>query len=697
MTAGLLARGSRWLAALLAGLLLAIGLTVTAPPVVDLDVGGDDAGALTGVYDRETHHGRRIRWTDGDARLAWPGVVGVVPSGVEVELAPFFGRAGDQVVVSAGSTRVRHALGEGFVVMWLPTSAPPSGLLVEIRSDHHLAPPDTRRLGVRLDRISIHNGPVSSRLRDVGGFAWLVLVSTGALAWAAASWVVGTPTPYKFHRPLAGGLAVLAVGVALSVERIRLLSDVGLRALACALVVGVVMVLLLRRGRSYGRGQALTVAVGTGVVWLMLVASVTPYFVDVPRWDIWETVELIDQALTGQFALSSLWSAHNEHRPLTGRVVVLASALWTHWNHWWELAALLTVPLLQVLLVATFAGGATYGRRRIHPLALVGAAIFVCTLTQWENWLRGYHVHILMGALAPMAGLLVLSCAKPTWWYTVLAAGLMVLGQLSFGTGLVAWPIGALAIAIRGGDGWRARLGAWLVAGGLATALYFPGLPPRPGRDASMLGHVLTVRGAIRLAAGTMVPIAMPVLYVPDAFAGPLSSVQVTVVTFAVASVVLALALIARAIWRDGRADPGWLFPATLVVFGLAACLLAALGRVSMGLYAMTASRYLVFSAAFWVGLMCLLGREISAPRQWSSVGALLLVIGASVASLATWPRAVPYMEHDAWTGRTARAQLQRGEVGVAAATLYPDPHKLARMRGILVRHQLSVFRPNAR
>lgn len=696
MNAAVLGRGRQWLAALLAGLLLAVGVTVTAPRVIDIDVGGDDAGILTGVYAREVHHDRRVRWTDGAARLAWSGVVGVVPDGIEVELAPFFGRSGDQVIVTAGSTRIRHVMGEGFDVLWLPITRAPSSLLVDIRSDHHLAPPDTRRLGVRLDRISIHNVTPLRRLADLGGLAWVVLVATGAVAWIAGAWVVGGGASVTVAPTLAGGLAVLMVGGGLWTARLQVLSDHGLRALACALVLAALVVRLLRRRERYGRGEALSVALGAGVIWIALVCSVTPYFVDVPRWDIWETVALIDQAFTGQFAIASLWSAHNEHRPLTGRLVVMSTALWAHWNHWWELAALLAMPLLQVLLVAAFASRSTDAGRRVHPLALVASALFLCSLTQWENWLRGYHVHILMGALAPIAALLVLTHWRSTWWHTALAAALTLLGEWSFGTGLVAWPLGAVAIAVRRGEGWQARLGVWLVAGGLATALYFPGLPPRAGREASMVAQFASLRGMARLLAGVLVPIAMPVAYVPDAFAGPVSALQIAVVGAAAAAVALAAGLVARAWWRDGRHDGSWIFPASLVAFGLAACLLAALGRVSMGLYAMTASRYLVFSAAFWVGLMCLLGREVTAQRRGTSVAALVLVLAASVASLAAWPRAIPYMEHDAWTGRTARAQLQRGDVGAAAATLYPDPEKLARMREVLLRYGLSVFRPGA-
>jgi hypothetical protein len=63
---------------------------------------------------------------------------------------------------------------------------------------------------------------------------------------------------------------------------------------------------------------------------------------------------------------------------------------------------------------------------------------------------------------------------------------------------------------------------------------------------------------------------------------------------------------------------------------------------------------------------------------------------------LANSIAAVPYMAREASRARQARQQLTEGDVGAAAHVLYPDPYKLAHMREVLRRHELSVFRRGA-
>src|SRR5690606_11161177 len=137
--------------------------------------------------------------------------------------------------------------------------------------------------------------------------------------------------------------------------------------------------------------------------------------------------------------------------------------------------------------------------------------------TQWENWLRSYHVHIVIGAVAPVAALLVLSTAPSTWPRLALAAALGVAGELSFGSGLVVWPLGALAIVGRGDAGWPRRLGVWVGVSAVAVGLYFPGLPDRPGHSEVIVSSAFDL---VRIAVGMLVSVAMPVVYLPQAFAG---------------------------------------------------------------------------------------------------------------------------------------------------------------------------------
>jgi hypothetical protein len=100
------------------------------------------------------HYGRHIRWTDGDARLEVPPILGIAPAGLELELAAFMGRHGDTLrLVVDPATTLRHRMGEDWDVVWLPLAERHDGFALHLQSASHFAPGDPRRLGVRLDRV----------------------------------------------------------------------------------------------------------------------------------------------------------------------------------------------------------------------------------------------------------------------------------------------------------------------------------------------------------------------------------------------------------------------------------------------------------------------------------------------------------------------------------------------------------------
>lgn len=677
---------------LAAGLLLCVLLLGTTPHVVDVDVGGTEPLRITGAHLGELYYDRRIRWTDGRARVDWPGVLGVAPVAAEVELASFPGRAGDQIAVTVGQRVTRHTLSADWDVVAVPVPVSVAGrpFTLDLQSTTYSAPGDDRQLGVRLDRVSYVNGSLPHVLRAVVWWQALVVVLVGALCWRAGEWLGGDAV----GRPVLWGAGALGLAfAALTWWRLWLLQPSGLYALSGAAALGGSLALLLTREEHVTRRLAAVVSLACAATWLVLATWSTSHFVDVPRWDIWDVVRLIEKHYAGTLHAADFWGAHNEHRPMTARLVILPNVVLAQWNHWYELAAVMATAAVHLLLIATFVGRTQRYAARVHPLALVVVALLVFSATQWENWLRGYHVHIVIGAVAPVAALLVLSTGPSTWARLALAVALGLVGELSFGSGLVVWPLGAIAILVRRDAGWPQRLVAWVVASAVAVGLYFPGLPHRPG-----LSEVSVESGfdIVRIAVGTLVSVAMPVAYLPHAFAGPTDVTQAAIV----AGAGLAIAVSAWLLWVRWRDDTAhtctWLFPMLLIGFGLGASLLAAMGRARMGLYALTASRYIVFSACFWVGLVLLLAMTSSRRRQPSLPSALTLTALALAAALA-WTGARPYMAADALAGSRARAALRRGDVGAAASVLYPDGPALERMRAVLLEHRLSLFRPGAR
>lgn len=468
-----------------------------------------------------------------------------------------------------------------------------------------------------------------------------------------------------------------------------LVSVLGAGLLAWALVAA------LQRGHAMTRGQAAAVAAACASTWLANVLLTSGYFVDVLQLDAWESVALVEHLRGGSFAAADLWAAHNEHRPMTGRLVALLCAQAAHWNHWWEFAALHLVAAAQVVALA-WQAARPGGAWRTPPLTIVAiVACFTATM-HWETWLRGFSIHILLGVLAPTLALRCLCRGRPGWPMLGVAALLALVGLFSFGASLLLWPLGAAVLAVRGGRDRNWLVGAWLLAGALATALYVPGLHVHPGATANA-ALAFGPAGLARMAVGVLVTVGTALWYAPAVFAAGPSWAQVAVVGMAGGAVSSWVVLV----WRRWRADEegtgAWLFPTALGAFGLGACVLVSVGRVAGGLLALAASRYLVFAACFWASWLLLLGMgtDATASRRQRRVSALSLVV--VLAMVINSIASVPFMAAESARLARAREQLLQGDVGAASHVLYPDPHKLAHMRDVLQRYRLSLFRPRGR
>lgn len=213
---------------------------------------------------------------------------------------------------------------------------------------------------------------------------------------------------------------------------------------------------------------------------------VRKYSVDVPWWDQWDFVPMLQQALEGRLQLRDLWVQHNEHRIVVPRLVMLALARASHWDVRWEMY------LGVILLMGT---GAILIRQQIGHwsapwplvLSMVPVSLVLFSWRQWDNLLWGWQVTFFLCLFCAVAALRLVVASRPP---PIQEAGAMVLAAAStysLSAGLCVWPVGLLLIWLSG-DGPRSigRMVRWTAAGAFCVASYLWGYT-RPGHHPSPL------------------------------------------------------------------------------------------------------------------------------------------------------------------------------------------------------------------
>lgn len=74
--------------------------------------------------------------------------------------------------------------------------------------------------------------------------------------------------------------------------------------------------------------------------------------VEVPYWDQWEFISLLDKSYRGTLSFSDLWAQHGEHRPFFPVVIMILLAHVSNWNTFYELVVnvLLGIGIFWVIL-----------------------------------------------------------------------------------------------------------------------------------------------------------------------------------------------------------------------------------------------------------------------------------------------------------------------------------------------------------
>ncbi|MCL6563482.1 MAG: hypothetical protein K6U87_10780 [Firmicutes bacterium] len=204
----------------------------------------------------------------------------------------------------------------------------------------------------------------------------------------------------------------------------------------------------------------------TAIVIMAYLSFIARYGVNVPFWDEWDQVPIVNAALHGHLNFSQLWDQHNENRMFLPNLLVVLVALMTHWN------LKIEMWFSALLSIASFAVFMRMVKWKTLPFLLPISALIWFSLAQYENTLWGFQ----------LAWYLVLFCFllcitflyRESYHSFVISTIFAILASISSFQGLLTWPIGLLILLISPSPS-RSKILSWTAAGLGTIILYFTG------------------------------------------------------------------------------------------------------------------------------------------------------------------------------------------------------------------------------
>lgn len=341
----------------------------------------------------------------------------------------------------------------------------------------------------------------------------------------------------------------------------------------------------------------LTVAtvLGFAVPVIVYFLVVHGYSLNVVTGDQWDDVVVIGRSHMHLFDWSSLWAQHNENRIFFPNLIVLLLAYTTAFNVQIEEYLSFVFLLASVGLII---GAYKRGVPDTPWLYLCPVAILMLSVVQYENTLWGFQLawYLVLLCLALSLFLLDRTESSPALFALAILSG--IIGSYSSLQGLLIWPTGLFVLCLCRRRGLH--IGIWLVAAALTAGLYFYNWDPSTGtpRHSYAWQHPIIAIKFFLFMMGDIVGMHV----------GYGGTINDAVMAFGLVVTVLSVFTLVigfrRRVDGDGRS-----IGMALIFVSLLFAMIVTLGRVALGLFDASSSRYTTFTLLAVVGIyLTLLG-----------------------------------------------------------------------------------------
>ena len=207
-----------------------------------------------------------------------------------------------------------------------------------------------------------------------------------------------------------------------------------------------------------------------------LIALMYYYATDIPFGDEWVAASLLKKYHDGVLTFWDLFAQHNEHRVLTGKIIMLLNAIFCGWNMYLEAAlnVLFAVGSSIVIYCALEKSGLPDTKKM---LLYFTCACIIFSFSQQDNYMWGFQVTTFLSIFMNLSAIFLLTWGGNTSIFAAVIAGF--LSTYSFANSMMIWPAGLCVILLRSYaqsskiNYWKILF--WLVSGFICIGLYFTG------------------------------------------------------------------------------------------------------------------------------------------------------------------------------------------------------------------------------
>ena len=209
-----------------------------------------------------------------------------------------------------------------------------------------------------------------------------------------------------------------------------------------------------------------------------LIAFAAQYYIDVPFFDQWGLVASIEKYIHEEISLKNLWEQGNVHRIFFPKLIMFSLAKATYWNMGYEIAVILICGLFTYLIIISQVIE-TYRqyelKHQMLGITILLLAILIFSLSQFQNWLWGMQIQILLNVMVSVAGFSILS-KHINYQRVIIGVVLGFVATHSFANGIMYWFVGLMPLLFAQINPVSLKKRAviiWIVCGGMAIFSFF--------------------------------------------------------------------------------------------------------------------------------------------------------------------------------------------------------------------------------